>query len=82
LAFKVPDEKNLHKRMEAVAFDDVKKTRILRFVDTHSHAEQIGGGHDESSVLGEASEVLRDLIELLDTCDGEHSRRMRSAAAV
>lgn len=81
LAFKVPNEDNLHARLEAVAFDDVKKTRILRFVDTHSHAEQVGGGHDEASALAEAPEVLRNLIELIDHCDGEHAQRMRKAAA-
>lgn len=80
LAFKVPDENSLHARLEAVAFDDVKKTRILRFVDTHSHAEQIGCGHDEASALAEAPEVLRNLIEFIEGCDSEHAQRMRKAA--
>jgi wobble nucleotide-excising tRNase len=80
LAFRVPDEDNLHARLEAVTFDDVKKTRILRFVDTHSHAEQVGGGHDEASALAEAPEVLRNLIELIEGCDSEHAQRMRKAA--
>lgn len=81
LAFKVPDEDSLHARLEAVAFDDVKKTRILRFVDTHSHAEQVGGGHDEASALAEAPEVLRNLVELIEGCDSEHAQRMRKATA-
>lgn len=80
LAFKVPDEDSLHARLEAVPFDDVKKTRILRFVDTYSHAEQIGCGHDEASALAEAPEVLRNLIELIEDCDSEHAQRMRKAA--
>lgn len=79
LAFKVPDEDSLHARLEAVSFDEVKKTRILRFVDTHSHAEQIGCGHDEASALAEAPEVLRNLIELIEGCDSEHAQRMRNA---
>ena len=81
LAFKVPDEDSLHARLEAVSFDDVKKTRILRFVDTHSHAEQIGGGHDEASALAEAPDVLKNLIELIEGCDSEHAQRMRKAIA-
>lgn len=80
LAFKVPDEHSLHARLEAVSFDEVKKTQILRFVDTHSHAEQIGSGHEEASALAEAPEVLRNLIQLIEDCDSEHAQRMRKAA--
>lgn len=54
-------------------------TRILRFVDTHSHAEQIGGGHDEASALAKAPDVLKNLIELIEGCDSEHAQRMRKA---
>lgn len=79
LAFKVPDEDSLHARIEAVRFDEVKKTRILRFIDTHSHAEPIGSGHDEASALAEAPEVLSNLIELIEGCDSEHAQRMRKA---
>lgn len=79
LAFKVPDEGSLHARLEALVFDDVKKTRILRFVDTHSHAEQIGGGHDEASALAEAPDVMRNLVELIEYSDHEHAERMRKA---
>lgn len=81
LAFKVPDEGSLHARLEAVAFDDVKKTRILRFVDVHSHSEQVGDGHDETSALAEAPDVLRDLVKLIEGCDNEHAQRMRKAAS-
>ena len=72
LAFKVPDATTLHARLEAVEFDGPKKTRILRFVDTHSHAEQIAEGHDDASGLAEAPAVLKDLIELLRKCDQSH----------
>lgn len=82
LAFKVPDEGSLHARLEAISFDDVKKTRILRFIDTHSHAEQIGGGHDEASALAEAPDVLRNLIELIEYSDQEHAQRMRKVVIV
>ena len=75
----MPDEGSLHARLEALVFDDVKKTRILRFVDTHSHAEQIGGGHDEASALAEAPDVMRNLVELIEYSDHEHAERMRKA---
>ncbi|WP_416243000.1 AAA family ATPase [Azospira sp. APE16] len=77
LVFKVPDQKTLHARLEAVDFDGPKKTRIQRFLDTHSHAEQIGEGHDDASALGEAPEVLRDVLSLIRECDERHFERMQ-----
>ncbi|AOJ72862.1 MULTISPECIES: AAA family ATPase [Burkholderia] len=77
LVFKIPDEDTLHARLETVEFDGPKKTRILRFLDTHSHAEQIAEGHDDASALSEAPEVLKDLLELIEKCDGGHFERMR-----
>lgn len=81
LVFKVPDQKTLHARLEAVDFDGPKKTRIQRFLDTHSHAEQIGEGHDDASALGEAPEVLRDVLALIKECDERHFARMKLAIA-
>jgi len=81
LVFKVPDQKTLHARLEAVDFDGPKKTRIQRFLDTHSHSEQIGEGHDDASALGEAPEVLRDVLALIKECDEQHFVRMELAIA-
>lgn len=79
LAFKVPDESSLHTRLEAVAYDAPKKTRILRFLDTHSHAEQIVEGHDDSSALAEAPAVIRDVLALIEAVDAGHFARMKLA---
>lgn len=81
LGFKVPNEGTLHARLEAVEFDGPKKTRLIRFLDTHSHAEQIAEGHDEASALAEAPEVLQDLLSLIEQCDGEHYERMKQAVS-
>ncbi|MGV1017956.1 MAG: AAA family ATPase [Fluviibacter phosphoraccumulans] len=81
LVFKVPDEKTLYARLEAVDFDPPKKTRILRFLDTNSHAEQISEGFDDASALAEAPEVLRDLLELIEKHDNQHFSRMKLAIA-
>lgn len=81
LVFKVPDEGTLHARLEAVEFDGPKKTRILRFVDTHSHAEQISEGHDDASALAEAPNVLKDLLGLIAACDRGHFDRMKLSLA-
>lgn len=81
LVFKVPNEWTLHARLEAVDFDGPKKTRLIRFLDTHSHAEQIAEGHDEASALAEAPEVLQDLLSLIEDCDGGHFERMKLAVS-
>lgn len=81
LVFKVPDHPSLHARLEAIDFDGPKKTRILRFLDTHSHAELIAEGHDEASALAEAPEVLRDLLALIEECDVQHFTRMKQTIA-
>ncbi|AYQ27849.1 MULTISPECIES: AAA family ATPase [unclassified Polaromonas] len=79
LVFKVPNKATLHSRLEAVEFDGPKTTRLIRFLDTHSHAEQIGAGHDEASSLAEAPEILRDMLALMEHCDGGHVQRMKEA---
>lgn len=79
LVFKVPDESSLHARLEAVSYDDAKKTRIIRFLDTHSHAEQIAEGHDDSSALSEAPYVIKDVLALMEAVDEGHFQRMRQA---
>ncbi|MCA1325144.1 AAA family ATPase [Herbaspirillum sp. alder98] len=77
LVFKVPDESSLHTRLEAVSYDDAKKTRIIRFLDTHSHAEQIAEGHDDSSALSEAPYVIKDVLALMEAVDEGHFLRMK-----
>lgn len=82
LVFKVPNEGSLHARLEAVDFDGPKKTRLIRFLDIHSHSEQIAEGHDEASALAEAPEVLQDLLALIEHCDDGHFQRMKQAVGV
>lgn len=82
LVFKVPNEGSLHARLEAVDFDGPKKTRLIRFLDIHSHSEQIAEGHDEASALAEAPEVLQDLLALIEHCDEGHFQRMKQAVGV
>lgn len=82
LAFKVPNKGSLHSRLQEVTFPEPRKTRLLRFVDTHSHAEQIGEGHDEASALAEAPTILRDLLDLIANVDSDHYSRMQAALAL
>jgi wobble nucleotide-excising tRNase/acyl-coenzyme A thioesterase PaaI-like protein len=73
LTFKFPAESgDVVRRMSRVEFDDVKKTRILRLVNTYSHADDIGDlGHD-LSVLSETREVLLELLQLVKAVDAGH----------
>ncbi len=82
LVFKVPNEGSLHARLETVDFDGPKKTRLIRFLDIHSHSEQIAEGHDEASALAEAPEVLQDLLALIEHCDDGHFQRMKQAVGL
>jgi wobble nucleotide-excising tRNase len=81
LVFKVPNKATLHSRLEAIEFDGPKTTRLIRFLDTHSHAEQIGTGHEEASSLAEAPEILRDMLALMEHCDSGHVQRMKEAVS-
>ncbi|RTL27715.1 MAG: hypothetical protein EKK47_18115 [Burkholderiales bacterium] len=82
LVFKVPDKNSLHSRLQEVDFAEPRKTRLLRFVDTHSHAEQVSEGHDEASALAEAPTILRDLLDLIEQVDSDHHTRMVVAMAL
>lgn len=77
LAFRVPQiSGDLWRKLRDVEFDEVMKTRILRFVNTHSHSDGIGEPEHDPSLLAEARPVLRDLLTLINTLDPEHYRAM------
>lgn len=78
LAFKLPRESGeLYNALLLVKFDETKKTRILRFLHTQSHAFDLVPGHDPTA-LGECHEVLRDLFALMMSLDAEHVAAMIS----
>lgn len=78
LAFRVPTigdtgEPYLASRLEEIDFDKKKKNRILRFVETHSHPRYESGVQDfDMTVLGEASDIVKDILELVKTEDEKH----------
>ncbi len=76
LAFRVPIGKgvtNIHARLEHIDFDAVKKTRINRFVETHSHPRYETGVQDfDMTLLGEAPDVISDLIAMVKNEDDKH----------
>ena len=77
LAFRMPQiSGDLWSKLRDVKFDEVMKTRILRFVNTHSHSESIGEPEHDPSLLAEARPVLEDLLTLIKTLDPDHYSAM------
>ena len=77
LAFRMPQSSgDLWSKLRKVEFDEVMKTRIHRFVNTHSHSEAIGEPEHDPSLLAEARPVLEDLLTLIKTLDPDHYRAM------
>ena len=79
LAFRLPSKSGgLHKQLDCINFDVAKKTRILRFLHTHSHAEQISDPEHDLSVLMETIPVLNDLLSLIENQDKHHFNQMKT----
>jgi len=55
-----------------------KKTRILRFLHTHSHAGQISDPEHDLSILIETKQVLSDLLCLIQKDDDRHFDQMKA----
>ncbi len=76
LAFRVPitaTVTNIDTRLGHINFDTVKKTRINRFVQTHSHPRYEAGVQDfDMTLLAEAPEIISDLLELVKVEDEKH----------
>ena len=77
LAFRQPNVSGeLWQKMQYVNFDAAKKTKILRFVHSYSHNDAIGEPEHDLSLLGEASNVLSDLLGLVESEDPGHYQAM------
>lgn len=77
LAFRVPDKPGeLFQKLEAVNYDAVKKVRILRFLHTYSHFDQVAEPGHDPSLLSETPAILREILALIRECDPEHFRCM------
>jgi wobble nucleotide-excising tRNase len=82
LAFRQPQvARHLWEKMMTVSFDEAKKLRILRFLDTHSHGETIGEPEHDPSLLSEARSVLKDLLEFIKEQDPAHYAAMTELVA-
>ena len=77
LAFRKPQiSENLWQKLQGVKFDEAKKLRILRFLHVHSHSTALGEPEHDLTALSEAPAVLKDLLEMIESLDGEHYSAM------
>lgn len=73
LAFRFPEMSGgLGPRLERVNFDSAKKIRILRLLNTYSHADAIADPGHDPSLLAETQPVLREVLALMETVDKDH----------
>lgn len=83
LAFRFPEMSgDLGPRLERVDFDNAKKTRILRLLNTYSHAGAIADPGHDLSLLAETQPVLRDTLEMMMAVDSEHYSGLLKLVAV
>lgn len=81
LAFRQPRPAGeLWQKLQSVSFDEAKKTRILRFLHTHSHGEALGEPEHDISLLAEAQSILNDLLDLIQSADNQHFAALEALA--
>lgn len=81
LAFRVPDKVGeLYQKLQGVEYDSNKKTRILRFLHTYSHFDQVAQPEHDLSVLAETPAVLREVLDFIRHCDPGHFTSMTALA--
>lgn len=82
LAFRFPEMSgDLGPRLDRVTFDNAKKTRILRLLNTYSHAGAISDPEHDLSLLAETQPVLLDVLELMKAVDKEHYEGLEKLVA-
>lgn len=78
LAFKQPGKTGeLFQQIKDIAFDETKKTRILRFTNTYSHHGLMAEPAHDLSILAETPDVMRDVLALVEHLDQLHFESMK-----
>jgi wobble nucleotide-excising tRNase len=74
ISFKHPKKASggFHGMFQEIVFDEAKKSRIVRFLHTHSHDGQIDGLEHDNSILSETPQVLADVLTMIETIDKQH----------
>ena len=76
LAFRVPDEHSLDARLFSLDFDDVRKARIYRYLQTNAHSDSISDVEDDLTILSESKAVMIDILALMRATDQQHYDRL------
>lgn len=77
LSFRRPKEVgDLQVQLDSVSFDVARKTRVLRFLHTHSHNAGVAEPGHDLSILAETPAVLSDILDLMKTEDPVHFQQM------
>ena len=76
LAFRQPRSDNLWEKMKRTGFDEARRIRIYRFLNTHSHGDPIDDPGHDLSLLAEAKTVLKDFFDFIKDQDEEHYNAM------
>jgi len=71
----------LQEQLSLVAYDEAKKARIIRFLHTFSHKDNIAEGDHDLSILAETRPVLVDVLDLIKEVDGAHHEAMMALIA-
>jgi wobble nucleotide-excising tRNase len=80
LAFRHPNlSGELWQKMQLVKFDEAKKIRVIRFLHTHSHNDAFGEPEHDLSLMSEAHAILKDMLALMQSEDGNHFSAMVQA---
>lgn len=86
LAFRFPDTSGdlgprLDRVVEQYGYDAAKKTRILRLLNTYSHAEALLEPEHDLSLLAETQPVLIELLALMRAVDKDHYEGLKKLIA-
>lgn len=78
-AFRYPAQTNgLSALLSQAKFDPARKARILRLLHTFSHDGVIGEGEHDLSALAETPQVLKDVMDLIQSEDEHHFKAMKA----
>jgi wobble nucleotide-excising tRNase len=86
LAFRFPDMSGdvgprIDRVVEKYGYDAAKKTRILRLLNTYSHAEALIEPEHDLSLLAETQPVLVDVLALMEAVDKDHYEGLKKLVA-
>ena len=79
LAFRIPDmggHNRLWSQIETIEFEPQRRSRIYRFMQTHSHRDAVGDADEDMTMLGESRAVLKDVLDFMREADPDHVSRM------